>query len=99
REAGRDLGERDLVSIQLLLEPLYLVYIAFVAPVGHMRIPRRWWARIYPSTTDRSALHRTQHQPSDQIATQYEEQDDGGNGYDERPRRVEPPLGHHRALE
>ena len=42
REAGRDLGERDLVSIQLLLEPLYLVYIAFVAPAGLMRMPRRW---------------------------------------------------------
>lgn len=42
REPAQALQERDLVSIQPFLEPLYLLYIALVAPMGLLRLPRRW---------------------------------------------------------
>lgn len=42
REAASRLGERDLMPIQPLLEVMYVLYAVIVAPIGLIRMPKRW---------------------------------------------------------
>lgn len=42
REAASRLHERDLMPIQPLLEVIYVLYAVVVAPIGLIRMPKRW---------------------------------------------------------
>lgn len=41
-DAAAKLRETDLIPIQPLLEPLYLLYNVLLAPIGLMKMPQRW---------------------------------------------------------